>query len=207
MSGYNFSVINVCKKRHLLPALFITQQLLWLPCVSVSSTHIFSRALTWTSPMEICMYWLHLYAWDYLSTRLLHLLNRLVPQPGKEMHHRQWQDSGACWLLCIFNPKISALLLWIHPLQLRQVTVCHSRSCDSAAHLVLPLNPFIVSHPSAPFSFSFLSSSYFSNSGFSSRQSRRGCSSQASNRYVVAGSLWNMHGDNCVLRSEFNNRR
>lgn len=168
-----------------------------------SHQHIFSRALTWTSPMEICMHWLHLYAWDYLSMRLLHLLNRLVPQPGKEMHHRQWQDSkGACWLLCIFNPKISALLLWIHPLQLTQVTVCHSRSCDSEAHLVLPLNPFIVSHPSAPFSFSFLSSLLVLL-----LQLQRGCSSQASNRYVVAGSLWNMHGDNCALRSEFNNRR
>lgn len=164
MSGCNFSVINVCKKRHLLPTLFITQQLLWLSCASVSSTYIFKSAHLSVTHAD-----LHVLASFVCMGLFIHAPPPLIKpacttarKRNASLGHHQWQDSkGACWLLCIFNPKISALLLWIHPLQLTQVTVCHSRSCDSAAHLVLPLNPFIVSHPSAPFSFFFLSSLLF----------------------------------------------
>lgn len=57
----------------------------------------------------------------------------------------------------------------------------------SSSHLILSLChtlQHLSPSPSSP-----LYSTSFSNSGFSSGQSRRGCSSQASNRYVVPGNL------------------
>lgn len=86
----------------------------------------------------------------------LHLLNQFVPQRGKEMHHRQWQDTEDARLIwCIFNPKLSAPLLWNHHLQLAQVFCSlsplflrrHSSSSPS------PQLPFITTPPSLPSSF------------------------------------------------------
>lgn len=40
------------------------------------------------STVQICMCGLHLYAWwFFIRARLLNLLNRLIPQSGKQMHH------------------------------------------------------------------------------------------------------------------------
>lgn len=128
--------------------------------------------------MQICMYWLHLYAWDYLSTRLLHLLNRLVPQPGKEMHH--WDTvsdktpkvpAGSCasliqrYLLSYCESILfsSRRLQFVTPaLVILQLT--------SSSHLILSLC-HTLQHLSLS-SSSPLYSSTFSNSGFSSGQSR-----------------------------------
>lgn len=103
--------------------------------------------------------------------------------------HCQWQDGDDARLLgCIFNPEKSAPLLWIHHLQFAQVSQFVTSPLLRSLPLSspqLPHNPFIVSPPSSPSSFTLQSTLLPSPTlSFASGQNRWSCSSQVSNGYV-----------------------
>ena len=89
------------------------------------SEHVFKRSHLNVSRTDLHVSASFVCVGLFIRVCLLHLLKQLCATVGERnasLLHRHWQDDteDSRLLLCIFNPKIYAPLLWIHHLQVAQ---------------------------------------------------------------------------------------